>query len=57
MTYGNGAVAAASRRGRPPANEPTPDDLEQLVARLGAQRARFLASLLDERADEAEGGA
>jgi hypothetical protein len=37
------------------------DDLETLAAtllrQLGAQRARFLAALLDERADEAEGRA
>jgi hypothetical protein len=59
---GNGAVAVAgaSRRGQPPAGEPSAADLEKLAAelvrKLGATRARFLASLLDERADEAEGG-
>jgi hypothetical protein len=57
---GTGVVAAASRRGQPPAGEPSAADLEKLAAelvrRLGTAKARFLASLLDERADEAEGG-
>jgi hypothetical protein len=58
---GTGTVAAASRRGQPPAGEPSAADLEKLAAelvrKLGATRARFLAALLDELADEAEGRA
>jgi hypothetical protein len=53
---------ARSSRGAahgPPA-EASVVDLEGLakkpVARLGPRRTRFLASLLDEQADEAEGG-
>jgi hypothetical protein len=48
-------------RGRAAPKPPHPlDDLEALVAelvrKLGAARARYLAALLDERADEAEEG-
>jgi hypothetical protein len=53
---------ARSRRGAAhgPPGEAGVDNLEdlaaQLVAKLGARRARYLAPLLDERADEMEHG-
>jgi hypothetical protein len=56
---GNGARSRRGAAHGPPA-EPGVADLEglavQLVRKLGAWRALLLASLLDEQADEAEGG-
>jgi hypothetical protein len=59
-TQDTGRAAAGRGAAHGPPAEASVDDLEglakKLVARLGPRRVRFLASLLDEQADEAEGG-